>query len=230
MLRNYLHTIQGWFYFLGAILAVLVLVYVVMNFPAVSKRLLSVRNDNLINHVEAKGTIGLNDAMIWDDKNFDNIFLSSELRQLQRDYYQKYPDNYLVIPVLGVESPMVWVDSTEESALQQKLKEGVAHYPGTANPGEKGNAFIFGHSSYYWWDWSEYSNVFATLEQIKAGDKILIYYNQKLYIYEVRETKVVDPTDLSVIEQGNKHELTLMTCTPLGTDLMRFIVVAEQVN
>lgn len=230
MIRKWLWTIRGYLYFLASAIAVAVLVYVVMNYPAITKRLFSVRHESVLDQVEASGSVGLSDGMVWNEVSFPDIFLSSEVKQWQSDYFGKYQDNYLVIPVLGIETPIVWLDSTEESALQEKLKEGVVHYAGTANPGEKGNSFIFGHSSYYWWDWSPYASVFANLEQIKIGDKILVYYKQDLVIYEVKETKVVDPTDLSVLKQGNKNQITLMTCTPLGTSLQRFIVVAEQIN
>ncbi len=213
-----------------SVVSVVFLVYVIMNFPAVSKRLLVSRSDSVLNQVEAKAKISLDNALVWDAKNFDQIFLSDEARLWYRDYFGKYNDEMLVIPSLRIEAPIIYLDSTDDSVLQQKLKEGVGHYPFTAVPGEVGNSFIFGHSSNYWWDWSNYSSIFANLEQIKIEDKILAYHDDDLYIYQVIETKVVEPTDLSVLEQGNDRRLTLMTCTPLGTNLQRFIVIAKQIN
>ncbi len=205
-------------------------VYVVLNLPAISKRFNSERNDNVISFVEASTPISIDNGMVWDEVNFDTIFLSEEAQKWQKEYAGKYNTNTLVIPSIDVEAPFVYLDSVEEQVLQERLKEGVGHYPGTALPGEVGNSFVFGHSSYYWWEWSEYTSVFANLEQIEVGDMILAYYDDQLYIYKVKETKVITPTDLSVLEQGKEKELTLMTCTPLGTDLNRFIVVAELIN
>jgi len=212
------------------LLLLAVFVYSVMNFPAITKRFTGERNDNVISFVEASVPVGVDNGMVWDDKNFDSIFLSKEAQEWQRGYEGKYSNDMIVLPSIGVESPLIYLDSIEDEVLQEKLKEGVGHYPGTVMPGELGNSFMFGHSSYYWWDWSEYASVFANLEQIQLGDKILTYYDNKLFIYEVKETKTVIPTDLSVLEQRNRKELTLMTCTPLGTDLNRFIVVAELIN
>ena len=115
-----------------------------------------------------------------------------------------------------------------EQTFQNDLKEGVVHYPGTANPGEPGNVFITGHSSYYLWDTGRYKDVFARLNQLKPGDDIVLYYNQKKYHYVVRERKEVQNDDISVLDQGTEKILTLMTCSPVGTNFRRLVVVATE--
>lgn len=222
---------RAWFLGISAVLAIALFVYVLMNFPAITKRVFGVRNEGFSSDVVKASTIsGVDGGMIWGETGFEDIFIDANTRKIYQNYFGKYQNSFLVIPAIQVEAPIVMSDSSDENVLQEKLKQGVAHYPDTAVPGEKGNVFIFGHSSYYWWDWSKYSDVFANLEQIKNGDEILAYYNNELYIYEVKETKIVSPTDLSVLDQGSGYDLTLMTCTPLGTTLNRFIVVAELKN
>ncbi len=211
----------------------LLLVYFGLNGPALFSRWQYTNKKVDLPVVEAKAvsySSTLDDGMIWDEKNYEEIFLSSEMRKWYKEYANQKENDTLYIPALDISAPIQYVQTTDENELQQKLRDGVGHYPDTAMPGEEGNVFIFGHSSYYWWDWFQYANIFANLEKINIGDKILVYYQNKLFIYEVKQTKVVEASDMSVLEQGNGKELTLMTCTPIGTNLKRFIVVAELVN
>lgn len=149
------------------------------------------------------------------------------------------PDNRLIIPKLDKNIPIIESDpakllssdwETLEKTFQEDLKSGVLHYPGTSVPGEPGNMFITGHSSYYFWDSGNYKNVFARLNHLEVGDDIVIYYDQQKYHYQVTEKKEVSKDDVSVLAQGDDQRLTLMTCTPVGTNLRRLIVTAELVD
>lgn len=136
----------------------------------------------------------------------------------------------LEIPSLGISAPIVYVDKKDEAVYQAALKRGVVHFPGTALPGELGNAYIFGHSSDYAWNRSPYRAIFALLTEIKTGDEIRASDARgRIFVYRVTGTKVVSPKDLGVLDQqGNsKKILTLQTSYPLGTALRRFIVTAE---
>lgn len=149
------------------------------------------------------------------------------------------PNNYIFIPKIGKNAPIVEVSDQNliaqkwgdlEKDIQGALKDGVVHYPGTATPGQPGNFFITGHSSYYFWEHSKYKDIFALLDQLEVGDRYVIYYNQKKYVYEVIEKKIVPPSDTSVLRpEGNDEISTLMTCHPVGTDLNRLIIRAKRV-
>lgn len=105
-------------------------------------------------------------------------------------------------------------------------------YPGTARPGEVGNAFIFGHSSNYPWVQSQYNDVFALVATLVNGDEIIVYYNQHKYTYRITDRAIVEPGDTQVLSSRdpNKKELSLMTCWPVGTALERYIIFAELVE
>src|SRR6185437_11506988 len=105
---------------------------------------------------------------------------------------------------------------------------GVVHYPNTAVPGQEGNVVIFGHSSGVWWEPGSYKFVFTLLDKVQAGDKVFIDYQGTRYIYRITGTQVVSPDNLSVLNQGTGHDLTLITCTPVGTSTNRLIVHAVQ--
>lgn len=136
----------------------------------------------------------------------------------------------LVVPKIGVRAPIVYAASANEKMIQEDLRKGVVHYPNTGYPGEAGNAFITGHSSNYWWEKGNYNYVFANLDRLNIGDQAVIYYQGKKLVYSVTSKKVVPPTDVSVLAQTPKPTMTLMTCTPPGTNWRRLIVKFDQVS
>jgi sortase A len=140
------------------------------------------------------------------------------------------PQNEIIIPKIGVTAPLVFVSTNNELEVLKALREGVVHYYGTALPGENGNSAFFGHSSNDWWEPGNYKFVFVLLEKLSVGDTYEIHYNSRKYVYRVTETKVVNPNDLSVLNQTTKPTSTLITCTPPGTSWRRFVVSAIQIE
>lgn len=139
------------------------------------------------------------------------------------------PENEIIIPKIGVKAPLVFINTNSEKDVLAALRNGVVHYYGTALPGEVGNSVFFGHSSNDWWESGNYKFVFILLEKLTAGDIYEIHYNSKKYVYKVSSTKVVEPNDLSVLNQTATPTSTLITCTPPGTSWRRFVVFADQV-
>jgi sortase A len=141
--------------------------------------------------------------------------------------------NFLEIESLGIRAPVKFGTSTLESDFQRLLNDGVVHYPRTALAGEKGNVYIFGHSSDLIISKGNYKNIFATLPQIKIGSIIKLSNDQgQIFQYKVYETKIVNPSDVSVLSQGGyeKKLLTIQTSYPIGTALQRFVVICELVE
>lgn len=148
-------------------------------------------------------------------------------------------DNRLVIPKLGKSVPLVNMGTEHiegenwnelEKQIQENLRGGVVHYPGTAKPGQYGNVFMTGHSSYYPWDPGKFKDVFATLNKLEVGDRYYVYYGQIKYTYEVVDKKEVQPSNVDVLYQPHDEKIsTLMTCTPVGTTLRRLIIHGEQI-
>jgi len=149
-------------------------------------------------------------------------------------------DNRLVVPKLGKSVPLVYMGTEHiegenwndlEKQIQDGLRKGVVHYPGTAKPGQFGNVFLTGHSSYYPWAPGGFKDVFATLGKLEVGDRYYVYYNQIKYAYEIVDKREVQPSNVTVLEQPHDKKIsTLMTCTPVGTTLRRLIITAEQVT
>lgn len=140
------------------------------------------------------------------------------------------PDPVISIPKLNVNAPVVYEPSIEEAKIQKSLQNGVVHYATTAKPGEPGNSVFVGHSSNDWWEPGNYKFVFVLLDKLAPGDTFSLNYGGRKYIYEVTDSKVVEPTDLSVLAPTVEPMATLITCTPPGTNWKRLIVRGKQIS
>lgn len=136
------------------------------------------------------------------------------------------------VPIIGVKNENLiakkWNDL--EADIQKALQSGVVHYPGTALPGDNGNIVLTGHSSYYVWDAGRFKDVFALLHDVRLRDKVVVYFDQKKYVYEVNDIKVVSSNDINILGKSTTEKLTLITCTPIGTNLKRLVVTAKLVE
>lgn len=145
------------------------------------------------------------------------------------------PEPKIIIPKINVDAPVVYdVPSLEENVIQNKLRDGVVHYPipgANSVPGQTGNTVVLGHSSNDVFDDGAYKFVFVQLDKLQKGDTFYLNYSGTRYTYSVTEKKVIDPTEVGqlVIDNG-KPLATLVTCTPPGTALKRLIVIGEQIS
>jgi sortase A len=119
----------------------------------------------------------------------------------------------LDVPRLGVSV------ITREGVDPRTLRRAVGHVPSTALPGESGNAAFAGHRDTF----------FRRLRDIRDGDRVIVTTPEGRYEYVVRETRVVKPSDVSVLDRTREPVLTLVTCYPfnyIGPAPQRFIVRA----
>ncbi len=145
-----------------------------------------------------------------------------------------YPsDNRLFVPRINKNVPLVEVPSHRnwnqlETNIQGGLRDGVVVHPVSHEPGAYGNFFVTGHSSYYKWDPGRFKDVFALLHEVKEGDVIDIYWEGQKFEYQIHTKKVIPPTEISVLNQPvDQSIITLMTCTPVGTNKNRLILVGD---
>lgn len=105
-----------------------------------------------------------------------------------------------------------------EGVDNETLKYSVGHFSDTAMPGQKGNFCVIGHRSY------TYGEFFNRLDGIEENDEIIVEYNGKEFKYKVTEIKVVKPEEVSVLNQSEEEEITLITCTPIRVGSHRLII------
>lgn len=147
-------------------------------------------------------------------------------------------ENRIIIPKIWKNIPLVEIKNRTVSGqselndiFMQELQNWVIRYPGSAKPGEEWNSFIFWHSSNFPWIKWEFNDVFALLDKITYDDDIIVYYNQKKYIYKIKKKNVITPGNVSVLKPKNKSkELSIMTCWPIWTTLNRLVVTWELVE
>lgn len=118
------------------------------------------------------------------------------------------------IPAIGVD--VVVVEGTTQSAL----RAGAGHYPQTPLPCEAGNVGIAGHRT-------TYGKPFHNLDLLHPGDSIILETPIGSCTYKVKQTKVVLPTDTSVVAPTPTPMVTLTTCHPKGSARQRLVVQAE---
>jgi LPXTG-site transpeptidase (sortase) family protein len=120
----------------------------------------------------------------------------------------------LLIPELGISMPILPGD-------QNRALERGAWLTGS-RPGVRGNAVIFGHRFRYL---PPLSNTMFRLGGIDYGDTFTVRWEGRDLTYVVREIRVIEPTELSVVEDKGDERVTLITCTPVWSTSHRLVVV-----
>jgi len=106
----------------------------------------------------------------------------------------------------------------------EALKLGVGMLMNGVNPGNKqGNLVLSGHNDIY-------GEVFRDLDKLKVGDQFTVRTQTQEYIYAVTSFKVVEPTDVSVMDDRGGATLTLISCYPYKVDNKRYVVIAQRVG
>ena len=123
----------------------------------------------------------------------------------------------MFLPSLKVRSPIV------EGVTDPMFDLGMGHWPGTAMPGERGNAVYGGHRT-------AGPAPLYHVDKLKKGDSIIILRGLKRYHYKVTTTFVVKPTAVWITRQSSKSTLTLFSCHPLHSTKRRYIVQASLVK
>lgn len=145
------------------------------------------------------------------------------------------PSYKIAINKINIQAPVIWSKSMVEADLQEDLKRGAVRYPQTGVPGQPGNLVTTGHSSNYIWASGEYNYIFKDLNNLQAGDEIVVtatQHNGKVleYKYAVTTKEVVSPDDERIFEETSNQSLTIVTCWPLNTNWKRLMLKAEQTN
>jgi sortase A len=138
-----------------------------------------------------------------------------------------------ILPARAVESPRLGtpiglltvsrLDLTSvvvEGDTSQSLVAAAGHLPDTPFPWQPGNSAIAGHRD----------TDFRSLRDIHPGDVVRFLTASDMLEYVVRDTRIVEPSDVGVIHPTDRPTLTLITCYPfhfIGPAPMRFVVRAE---
>ena len=141
------------------------------------------------------------------------------------------PDS-IIINKINITAPLIKTRAKNEKELAPDLDKGVIIYPGSADPGKNGNFFLTGHSSTYFWkrDKTPYGEVFAGLDKLQTGDRVMIYYNQYKYEYEIFNKYIATPNNVRLYHPADSSIISLMTCWPVGTTWKRIVVEGKLIE
>ena len=134
------------------------------------------------------------------------------------------PGNRLVLPDIGVNTEII--DGRDIYVIGKN--QGVWRETRTIDPTQDGNIVIAGHRFLYT---ATNGGWFYNLPELKNGQKIYVRWNEKVYEYEVYNSKTVLPTQVDIrdTDPAVPKKLTLYTCYPLGSTAKRFVIEARQI-
>lgn len=118
------------------------------------------------------------------------------------------------VAAIGIDAPVVQGDGWEQ------LKKGVGQHIGTPNPGQPGNLVLSAHNDVF-------GEIFRDLDRLQPGDEVIISTSQQAYVYVVKQTLIVEPTQVEVMAPTQDAIVTLISCYPYLVDNQRIVVVAE---
>jgi sortase A len=147
------------------------------------------------------------------------------------------PPDRLVIPSINLDSPVVpigWV-TVEQSGGTSRVWNVVDNVVGWHNtstlPGNVGNVVLNGHHNIR-------GEVFRYLVDVKEGDQVILYAQDKVYYYAVTEKQILkEKGEPMEVRQQNARwigptedeRLTMITCWPYTNNTHRLIVVAKPI-
>ncbi len=123
----------------------------------------------------------------------------------------------LVIPKLNASM------SIYEGADPDTLEKGVGHYSGSVLPGMQDNSVLSGHRD----------TVFRNLGKVGEGNYLITKTAAGEFTYKVKNVRIVDADDRTVIVPKSDASLTLTTCYPfeyVGHAPQRYVLEAELVD
>lgn len=136
------------------------------------------------------------------------------------------------MPSIGIEDLTIThpQDAVSKEGVLDVLKLGVGHL--FSYPGGGGKIMVYGHSSGYPWDVSEYTKIFRKINELKNGDRVYVTYAGNLYIYEVthEQTVIAKNAGEAFQDNGDGEELILFTCWPPDSIAQRYLVHAVPVE
>ena len=121
------------------------------------------------------------------------------------------------IPKLGLSVPL------NQGISLRSIDRGPSHWPGTALPGNVGNAVIAGHRV-------THSKPFRYLDTLEVGDEIIYVVDGVRSVYSVTGNEIVTPDATWIVNQTADATTTLFACHPPGSARYRIVVYGKLVS
>lgn len=133
---------------------------------------------------------------------------------------------HIKILKIGVDVSVSNPESDNVEILDEYLKKGSVHYPGSGSL-TGGNMFLFAHSTGIKVVQNQAYKAFNDLKYLKEGDSIFVSGEDgKNYAYKVSNVKLATDKDVLVSFDRKDRMLTLSTCNTFGQKAERYVVEA----
>lgn len=136
----------------------------------------------------------------------------------------------IVIPALFLDTEVKYVPYDGFTWMINGLRQEIAWMGNTSWPGLGGNTGLAGHVTVAGMG----DGPFRHLDELPSGELVLLYTEKNIYTYQVRESRVTDGEDMSVILPTDNAQISLITCIDWDeeahTYLDRLIVIADLVR
>lgn len=159
--------------------------------------------------------------------NFDEI--PASLRPLVRDQIFLPPEVErppttpqtplrIIIPDINVDHVIV------QGVDWEALKLGVGQLPNGVTPTQSdGNVVLAAHNDIY-------GEIFRHLDRLEVGMQFQIQTQSAYHTYQIRETLIVEPNDVHVMDSQGIPMATLISCYPYQVNTQRIIVFADKLD
>lgn len=158
-----------------------------------------------------EGQAGLKDPFFYEDSafNLEHYGIEDEIA------------GYITVPRMEIAMPIYF------GAVPENMAMGAANLGNTSVPigSVNTNTVLAAHRGY------RGIPMFQAIEQLQKGDRIYITNLWETLTYEVRETMIIEPTDIWRVRiQEGKNMVTLLTCHPYTQNYQRYLVYCDQVE
>lgn len=154
---------------------------------------------------------------------------ADKVKAAVQNFKSSFPDaeyavspNRIIITKIGLNAPIV-----ESTNADYGLSKGSWRVPESSTPDKGSNTVITGHRFKYL---PPNNLTFYLLDKLEEGDIVSTIWEDKDYYYKVSEIKIVDATELSILEPTEEAILTLFTCHPIYSTEKRLVVKARLIE
>ena len=164
----------------------------------------------------------IKENIIEEDESLEDQTVQQSENKKMLELDKKWPvEATLIIEKIDLLMPIL------KGATKEHLNVSIASINNTGKPWEGNNYAIAGHRS------RKYGRHFNRLNELEIDDEIsVVDTKNNEFIYRVFSKEIVSENEISVLENRNKSEITLITCDPINVKNppTRLVVKAIQIN
>ena len=124
-----------------------------------------------------------------------------------------------VVRLIGrMQIPKIGLDhEVFEGITMNNIDHGPSHWPGSALPGQVGNAVFSGHRI-------THGHPFRRIDELAVGDPVIFEIGGTRSVYRVVGDEIVTPRDMWIANPSPTPTATLFACHPPGSKRFRYVV------